>query len=318
MNYLRLLTLLPALAVATNHEAMGSGGTVNVADVANQLGVIVEAPVEAPAPAMAHTATVAPAMMHETAASTMVHSVSPPEVLAAAPMAHETVTAAAAAVAAVHTVMVGGKDLVFNPTEVTAAVGDTVTFIFLAKNHTVTQSTFDKPCVKMAPDGKDSGFMPNASGDEAKAPRFDFVVTEAAPSWWYCKQKMPKPHCGSGMVFAINPTAEKSFAIFQAAAKAQNGTEAATTAAADVAASTGAPITLSVDNGGVVVTPTSAAADVVAPPVATETVVAPGWNSQGNAQACNCACFCGVGAFPQGDGVGAYGGYPGSLPAPWG
>ncbi|KAI5784590.1 hypothetical protein EDC01DRAFT_662622 [Geopyxis carbonaria] len=275
---------------------------------------------------MVHTAAAPAPMVAAAPAPAMVHSVAAPEVLAApappamvhtttaAPMVH-TAAAVLAAAPAVHTVTVGGSSLVFTPSSVTAAVGDVVTFVFLAKNHTVTQSTFAKPCVKLAPDGKDSGFMPNPAGDAAAAPTFDFTVSALEPSWWYCRQKTPTSHCGAGMVFAINPTAEKSFETFLAEAKKQNGTA---TAAADVAAT--APVTLSVDNGGVAAATmtTAAAAVVAAPPVATETVVAPGWNAQGNAQACNCACFCGVGAFPQGDGVGAYGGYSGSLPAPWG
>jgi hypothetical protein len=179
----------------------------------------------------------------------------------------------------------------------------------LAKNHTVTQSTFDTPCIKKA-DGVDSGFLPNDGLPAAEAPTFQYTVTATEPTWWYCRQKTGT-HCGKGMVFAINPTAEKSFTIFKDKAIAQNGTDAAVTTS--VAAST--PITLTVDNGGLPEVTTSSAAMVAMP---SATMIAPGWNNQGNAGACSCACFCGVGAFPAGDGVGAYGGYAGSLPAPWG
>ncbi len=48
--------------------------------------------------------------------------------------------------------IVGGEKLVYTPDFVMAAVGDKIKFNFMAKNHTVTQSTFDKPCVKM-PEG---------------------------------------------------------------------------------------------------------------------------------------------------------------------
>lgn len=40
---------------------------------------------------------------------------------------------------------------------------------------------------------------------------------------FYCRQG---PHCGKGMTFSINPTAEKTHAMFQALAIAQNGTGA--------------------------------------------------------------------------------------------
>ena len=50
--------------------------------------------------------------------------------------------------------MVGGSaGLVYTPESVNAAVGDMINFTFMSKNHTVTQSAFDKPCVRM-PKGK--------------------------------------------------------------------------------------------------------------------------------------------------------------------
>ena len=56
-----------------------------------------------------------------------------------------------------HNVTVGGTDgtvIKFTPDNLAnVAVGDTITFNFEAKNHTVTQSTFASPCV-----AKDNGF----------------------------------------------------------------------------------------------------------------------------------------------------------------
>ncbi|KAI9771337.1 MAG: hypothetical protein M1840_002307 [Geoglossum simile] len=49
-----------------------------------------------------------------------------------------------------HMVMVGGDSLVYNPSCLAAEIGDKVIFQFMKNNHTVTQSTFEKPCVKMA------------------------------------------------------------------------------------------------------------------------------------------------------------------------
>jgi plastocyanin len=45
-----------------------------------------------------------------------------------------------------HKVVVGGSTLTYTPSNITAQVGDTVTFQFMQKNHTATQSTFANPC----------------------------------------------------------------------------------------------------------------------------------------------------------------------------
>jgi hypothetical protein len=83
--------------------------------------------------------------------------------------------------------------------------------------------------------GIDSGFLPVAAG-ATEFPSWSFSISNATtPLWFYCKQKSPakyKPisnksqvpalmphffysHCQAGMVFAINPTADKSFDAFQ-------------------------------------------------------------------------------------------------------
>ncbi|KAG7092794.1 hypothetical protein E1B28_009113 [Marasmius oreades] len=108
--------------------------------------------------------------------------------------------------------------LAFSPEFVTANQGDTVTFTFVSKNHTATQSTFDNPCLR-AENGFDSGFRPVSPNTTAEP----FVVTvgDTKPTWFYCKQKNPSPHCSQGMVFAINPPPEgdpHSFSAFKALA----------------------------------------------------------------------------------------------------
>lgn len=57
--------------------------------------------------------------------------------------------------------------------------------------------------------------------------------------------------------------------------------------------------------------------NAVNPPATDKPYITPGWNQKGNPSGCSCACFCGVGSFPQGDGLGHFGGVGGSLPAPW-
>ncbi|OTB04134.1 hypothetical protein M426DRAFT_29233, partial [Hypoxylon sp. CI-4A] len=107
--------------------------------------------------------------------------------------------------ATTHTVKVGGgKNLVFTPDSIAANMGDMVIFEFGAANHTVTQSTFATPCKAME-GGMDSGFMPNANDTVVPAPQVAMQVMTTDPLWFYCKQKA---HCGKGMTFSINPTAE--------------------------------------------------------------------------------------------------------------
>jgi len=116
------------------------------------------------------------------------------------------------------TVIVGGNSsLTYEPSSVTAAAGDTIAFQFQSKNHTVTQSSFASPCTNLTTGGIDSGFWAVATG-ATEFPQWSFTLNNAsAPLWFYCRQT---GHCGKGMVFAVNPTAEKSFAAFQAAAEA--------------------------------------------------------------------------------------------------
>jgi len=207
------------------------------------------------------------------------------------------------AAAATHTVTVGGAaGLVYTPNSLTAAVGDTVIFTFMSANHTATQSAFTTPCDALA-GGMDSGFMPNANNSVVPAPQMAMQVTVATPIWFYCKQK---GHCGKGMAFSINPTANKTQAMFEQMAIAQNGTGTAS----------------SITGGS------SAAA---APPVAVSSAAAPASSSSSNSGssgsmvsgqgtlnsggACSCACLCGVAAFPSAaQGLGGFGGMTGAMP----
>lgn len=46
----------------------------------------------------------------------------------------------------------------------TAEIGDTILFTFKQKNHTASQSSFDKPCA-LVDGGFDSGFVPVAANN---------------------------------------------------------------------------------------------------------------------------------------------------------
>ncbi|ESK95240.1 serine-threonine rich [Moniliophthora roreri MCA 2997] len=151
------------------------------------------------------------------------------------------------AAAETFTVVVGGnQSLTYSPESVNAKVGDTIQFQFVAKNHTVTQSTFAKPCERMSTptQGVDSGFLP-VPQNATEFPVWSFTLNDAsAPLWFYCAQQ---PHCSRGMVFSVNPTADKTHAAFKANAmggaaggasgSASGGSAAATSSAPGTGAS---------------------------------------------------------------------------------
>lgn len=155
------------------------------------------------------------------------------------------VLASAAFVSAANmTVTVGdGGSLAFNPTSVNVAAGDTINFEFRAKNHSVTQSTFANPCQLMTTpkQGINSGFMPVAA-NATTFPAWSFTVDDpSTPLWFFCAQTIPANHCQAGMVFAVNPTADKTFDAFQTAAKASGGNATTSSGSAPPSSTTAAP-----------------------------------------------------------------------------
>lgn len=123
-------------------------------------------------------------------------------------MHFQTVFAATAMVGSVlavdHNVAVGTKtgELVFKPDTITAAEGDTVTFRFWPKNHSIAQAAFNSPCTPLN-NGFWSGFVPTTDTNNVANWTFTYEVTNAsAPVWFYCTQGK---HCQSGMVGVINP-----------------------------------------------------------------------------------------------------------------
>ncbi|RPB28617.1 hypothetical protein L211DRAFT_855507 [Terfezia boudieri ATCC MYA-4762] len=184
----------------------------------------------------------------------------------------------------IHTVTVGG-DAGLIP------VGDIVHYIFHKQSHSVTQSTFDKPCNRLET-GEDSGLMPNP---------INTVVP--APVWVYTMKEEPQlqctgTHCRKGMVFAINPTVEKSFNMFQEKAIMLNSTS---------------PLLL--QKRPFPPTATSPP-EAVNPPATGKPYITPDWNGMAT-QALASARASAVLFFPEGDGWGHYGGVGGSLPTPW-
>ncbi|KAH7065845.1 Cupredoxin [Paraphoma chrysanthemicola] len=120
------------------------------------------------------------------------------------------------AIAANHVVVVSNKTagLTFKPDSLEAAQGDTVTFKFWPKNHSVAQSTFAQPCQPMN-NGFWSGYVPTTSTESLANWTFTYEVTNAsAPVWFYCTQGR---HCQGGMVGVINPpkTGERTLAAYK-------------------------------------------------------------------------------------------------------
>ncbi|KAK4213603.1 hypothetical protein QBC37DRAFT_285569 [Rhypophila decipiens] len=110
----------------------------------------------------------------------------------------------------VHVVKVGvNNSLTYEPSDLTAAVGDMVQFQFFSGNHTATQSTFDKPCSPISQNsnitGFHSGFIP-AAASEAMGMRavYSIMINNTQPLWIYCAKGN---HCESGMAMVINKPA---------------------------------------------------------------------------------------------------------------
>lgn len=209
-------------------------------------------------------------------------------------MEHETATVPAAG--ASHTVTVGGPGgLIFQPDQLHGVpVGDTIIFEFLSQNHTVTQSPFDTPCDAL-PEGMDSGFMANPNNTVVPPPQVAMQVMGDAPLWFYCAQGN---HCGQGMVFSVNPTAEKTHAMFQQKAIEQKGDGAAS----PITGGEGAP------------PPPEAAPPAAAPPAEGGVGNVPG---QGQIVDGSCVCMvsCSASGFPSAEqGLNARGGVAGALP----
>ena len=110
---------------------------------------------------------------------------------------------AATAFAADHSVRVGGQtptELTFTPNVINASLGDTVTFKFWPKNHSVAQAAFNAPC-QPANNSFWSGFHATQQGAANETFSIE-IKNESQPIWFYCTQGQ---HCQNGMVGVINP-----------------------------------------------------------------------------------------------------------------
>ncbi|XXG94358.1 hypothetical protein Hte_000612 [Hypoxylon texense] len=114
--------------------------------------------------------------------------------------------------------------LVFNPNNVNELVGTILEFGYNPANHSIVQSSFDKPCQPLDAGGFAAPFVPTKQTPSGAT--FEVAVTDDKPIWFYCAQTA-KTHCQAGMVGAVNAPAqgEKTFDAFRAlAAKAPPST----------------------------------------------------------------------------------------------
>ncbi|CAE6456460.1 unnamed protein product [Rhizoctonia solani] len=120
-----------------------------------------------------------------------------------------------------HKVTVGAEGkLNYDPEYIHAKVGDYIKFELHPKNHTVTESSFAKPCSAID-GGFRTGFIPVAEEDKYDLPTRKFKVTDEKPHWFYCGQT---GHCPAGMVFAVNPPSKgNTFEKFEEKAKQSEG-----------------------------------------------------------------------------------------------
>ncbi|XP_006458465.1 hypothetical protein AGABI2DRAFT_190750 [Agaricus bisporus var. bisporus H97] len=110
-----------------------------------------------------------------------------------------------------------GNQFVFGQPNITAKVGDNVTWHFPNNGieHSVTQSSFNDPCVRLAASGNNTGGFDSTL---TAGTTFTIMITDTNPIWYHCKQIM---HCGMGMVGSINaPSSGNTYDSFLAAAKA--------------------------------------------------------------------------------------------------
>ncbi|KAK9367390.1 Cupredoxin [Lipomyces kononenkoae] len=118
----------------------------------------------------------------------------------------------------VHDVAVGQGGLTYNPSSVTAAVGDYVRFTFFTGPHGVAQAAFDSPCVPLAsPSSGDNDvfFSGIQTPSGSTNPTFIIKVNSTDPLFFYCPVDS---HCQFGMVGVINPTGSESVSAFASAA----------------------------------------------------------------------------------------------------
>ncbi|KAI0503064.1 hypothetical protein F5B22DRAFT_576404 [Xylaria bambusicola] len=160
--------------------------------------------------------------------SGMVHAVNPPETgntfdaykakaqQAATPSTPPVGTLPVGGLRKLHIDVGFNGQLMFNPNNVTELVGTVVEFSYNPANHSIVQSSFDKPCQPIERDGGGfvAPFVPTKQAPSGVT--FEVTLTNPDPIWFYCAQTT-KSHCQSGMLGSINAATEgdKTFQAFK-------------------------------------------------------------------------------------------------------
>ncbi|KAJ6622718.1 hypothetical protein B0H10DRAFT_877843 [Mycena sp. CBHHK59/15] len=99
-----------------------------------------------------------------------------------------------------HAITIGlNNTLTFTPDQVVAAIGDTLTFTVVARNHSTTTTNYDGAVCPPPPggvgeNGWDSGFLSDLDGS---MPQFVYTVVDTAPHFAACMQANGA-HCSAG------------------------------------------------------------------------------------------------------------------------
>ncbi|KAJ6457612.1 hypothetical protein C8R45DRAFT_844116 [Mycena sanguinolenta] len=97
-------------------------------------------------------------------------------------------------------VEVGVQGSFYSPPTISAGVNDTVIFVFGGDEHSVTQSIFDAPCVRLD-GGFDSGIQGRGADFSLPPPAWSLIITNVSETiWFFCQASIPSSHCESGMV----------------------------------------------------------------------------------------------------------------------
>ncbi|KAF4626143.1 hypothetical protein G7Y89_g12016 [Cudoniella acicularis] len=116
-----------------------------------------------------------------------------------------TTTSSATGAGTTHHVIVGADGLLkYRDEQLNAAIGDVIFFDFNSTNHTVTQSSFDKPCEPLA-GGFNTHFDHFNPTNHTGVSNATFQVNVSTPLWFYCAQTVKVSHCHKGMVLGVNP-----------------------------------------------------------------------------------------------------------------
>jgi plastocyanin len=105
------------------------------------------------------------------------------------------------------TVVAGRGGLRFDPENIVAPIGSIIEFHFTPLNHSVVESSFERPCQPKDAASFYSGFFPVPrspdGGVTQSAEVFQIEVKNDQPIWFYCAQNTGR-HCQSGMVGVVN------------------------------------------------------------------------------------------------------------------